>query len=245
MATKNFLQSSVKLQFINITLSYFTVLLCSCNFFYLNGLLNIGKLNSPTLLIIIVNELIRWFINKFVFNLDANSKECVLTGNVRVNPKKSSCLKNIKNACKLSGLLSTFTVFYALVCILLGASYQNRYEETLILSALLTSFTILPICLFLGPTKTLQYLFYDTFELNSRIEVSHLELLQYNALGTLIGAWSGSVVAPLDWDREWQAYPIPNMVGGLIGFTISNTHTMLSLLADWTKRSMDRGKKIM
>lgn len=245
MATKNILQSSAKLQFINIVISYFTVLLCACNYFYLDGLLNTGKLNSPTLLIITVNELIRWFINKFVFNLDANSKEYALTGNIRVNPKKSSFLKNIKNACKLSGLLSTFTVFYALVCILLGASYLNRYEETLILSALLTSFTILPICLFLGPTRTLQYLFYDTFELNSRIEVTHLELLQYNALGTLIGAWSGSVVAPLDWDREWQAYPIPNMVGGLIGFTIANTHTMLSLMVDWTKRSMDRGKKLM
>lgn len=236
---------SVKLQLINIILSYVTVIFCALNFYYFDGLLNSGKLNSPTLVIIVSNELTRWFINKFVFNLDASSKDCALAGNVRLNPKKSSFLKNVKNACKLSGLLSTFTVFYALVCILLGASYQNRYEETLVLSALLTSFTILPICLFLGPSKTLQYLFYDTFELNSRTDVTHLELLQYNALGTLIGAWSGSVVAPLDWDREWQAYPIPNMVGGLIGFTIANTHTMLSMLVDWTKRSMDRGKKIM
>lgn len=245
MAIRNVLQNSTRPQFINIFLSYFTVILCFCNYFYFEGLLNTGRLNSPTLLIIVLNELLRWFVNKVVFDLDANSKECGLASNVRLNPKKSSFLKNIKNACKFSSLLSTFTVFYALLCIVLGASYQNHYEETLVLSALLSSFTILPICLFLGPTKTLQYLFYDTFELNSRIDLSHLELLQYNALGTLIGAWSGSVVAPLDWDREWQAYPIPNMVGGLIGFTIANTHTMLSIMIDWTKRSMDRGKKVM
>lgn len=244
MAINLILQSSIKLQLINIFLSYFTVLLCAGNFFYFDGLLHTGKLSSPTLLIIISIELLRWLINKYLFSLDANSKECTLTGGVRANAKKTSFVRSFKNACKLSGLLSTFTVFYALVCILLGASYQNRYEETLILSSLLTSFTILPICLFLGPTKTLQYLFYDTFELSSRIEVSHLEFLQYNALGTLIGAWSGSVVAPLDWDRDWQVYPIPNMVGGLIGFAIANVHTMLSMMFDWSRRTMDRGKKV-
>lgn len=145
----------------------------------------------------------------------------------------------------MSGLLSTFTVFYAIICILMGASYQSNYEETLMLSAILTAFTIFPIGLFLGPTKTLQYLFYDTFELSCRIEVAHLEMLQYNALGTLIGAWAGSVVAPLDWDRNWQVYPIPNIVGALIGFIFANVHSLLLSAIHMSGEPVSSDKKTM
>ena len=31
----------------------------------------------------------------------------------------------------------------------------------------------------------------------------------------IIGAWAGCVVIPLDWQRKWQAWPIPNILAGL------------------------------
>lgn len=33
----------------------------------------------------------------------------------------------------------------------------------------------------------------------------------------VVGAWSSCVVIPLDWDRDWQAWPIPVLVGAYIG----------------------------
>lgn len=33
----------------------------------------------------------------------------------------------------------------------------------------------------------------------------------------VIGAWSSCVVIPLDWDRDWQAWPIPVVVGAYVG----------------------------
>jgi len=33
----------------------------------------------------------------------------------------------------------------------------------------------------------------------------------------LFGAWLGAFFIPLDWDRPWQAWPLPCAIGGLIG----------------------------
>lgn len=30
------------------------------------------------------------------------------------------------------------------------------------------------------------------------------------------GSWAGCIVIPLDWDRPWQAWPIPNVVGSMV-----------------------------
>lgn len=48
-------------------------------------------------------------------------------------------------------------------------------------------------------------------------------------MGTCIGAWLGAVPIPLDWDREWQKWPVTilcgmyggYLVGKLIGGTIA------------------------
>lgn len=213
----------------NVLLSFAAVSACCTYLFCLDGLLKAGKISSPIVLLVVAVELARWALNKFSFGLDASSRDVAIS-NVRSNANKVPLIANVKNVCKFSALLLIFALAYALGCILMGASYYSRFEETLVLSALLTSLTILPIALFLGPSKTLQFLFYDTFELTCGREVSHLELLQHNALGALIGAWAGTVVVPLDWDRDWQAYPIPNVIGALAGFTIANTRTLSAAL---------------
>lgn len=246
MATKNTTKSTpLNSSLFNTSVSCVTVSLCCLNFFQFDGLLSAGKIHSPTILIIAASELIRWATNKFVFALDASSKDFVISGarNASATSKSTSVASNIKNTCKLFVLLTTFTLVYALVCILMGASYHNRYEETLVLSAILTALTVFPVGLFLGASKTLQYLFYDTFELNCRLDVAHLESLQYNALGALIGAWAGSVVAPLDWDRDWQTYPIPNVMGALIGFAGANIHNLLWSVIYMSNESVSDQKK--
>ncbi|VDD76648.1 unnamed protein product [Mesocestoides corti] len=38
--------------------------------------------------------------------------------------------------------------------------------------------------------------------------------------GTLVGTWSSAFVLVLDWDRPWQAWPIPCVMGAVIGFSL-------------------------
>ncbi|CAR27308.1 hypothetical protein ZYGR_0I05820 [Zygosaccharomyces rouxii] len=33
----------------------------------------------------------------------------------------------------------------------------------------------------------------------------------------VVGAWTSCIVIPLDWDRYWQTWPIPVVVGGYLG----------------------------
>lgn len=187
----------------------------------------------------IVGEMFRWGISKYVFDLNANTKEFSLSNSRQAAAKNESLIPKVIKAYKLCMLLAVFVAVYVIACILMGASYHNKYEETLALAILLTALSILPIGLFLGPSKTIQYLFYDSFELLSYFDVWQLELLQYNAFGALLGAWAGSIVSPLDWDRPWQQYPIPNVVGAVLGFAFCNVRTFLTSIIQISERMID------
>lgn len=229
----------LKFPFLHVILSHFIVMFCTIFFFEDELFISTGKLHSPITLILAAGEILRWGISKYAFGLDASNKEYSISGSRPASMKNVSIVTHVKNMCKLCALLLSFLAVFIVVCILMGAPYHQNYEGTLALAVLLTSLTVLPICLFMGPSKTVQYLFYDTFELTSTFDVWQLELLQYNAFGTLVGAWAGSVVAPLDWDRPWQAYPIPNVVGAVLGFSFANIHTFLSSIIQISDRMID------
>ncbi|KAF2835356.1 GPI-anchor biosynthesis protein-like protein [Patellaria atrata CBS 101060] len=40
------------------------------------------------------------------------------------------------------------------------------------------------------------------------------------ALGTVFGAWVGAVPIPLDWDREWQKWPVTIVTGAYGGYVM-------------------------
>lgn len=42
--------------------------------------------------------------------------------------------------------------------------------------------------------------------------------MAYLAYGSLIGTWLSAGCLILDWDRSWQAWPIPCVFGALFGF---------------------------
>ncbi|CAG8603084.1 22137_t:CDS:2, partial [Dentiscutata erythropus] len=48
------------------------------------------------------------------------------------------------------------------------------------------------------------------------------KLIYYTTVSTVIGAWLGAIVIPLDWDRPWQMWPIPCVIGGFIGHVIGS-----------------------
>lgn len=39
----------------------------------------------------------------------------------------------------------------------------------------------------------------------------------------VVGGWISCVVIPLDWDRDWQNWPIPIVVGGYLGALVGYT----------------------
>jgi phosphatidylinositol glycan class F len=38
------------------------------------------------------------------------------------------------------------------------------------------------------------------------------------AIGTLLGCWLSAIVIPLDWDRDWQKWPVPLVTGAYGGY---------------------------
>ena len=42
------------------------------------------------------------------------------------------------------------------------------------------------------------------------------------SVGTAVGAWLGAIPIPLDWDRDWQQWPITIIAGMYGGATIGN-----------------------
>ncbi|KAF1958021.1 hypothetical protein CC80DRAFT_491329 [Byssothecium circinans] len=39
-------------------------------------------------------------------------------------------------------------------------------------------------------------------------------------IGSVVGAWCGAIPIPLDWDREWQKWPVTIVTGAYIGYAI-------------------------
>ena len=40
------------------------------------------------------------------------------------------------------------------------------------------------------------------------------------AIGVFLGAWIGAVPIPLDWDRDWQKWPVTVVTGGYAGWAL-------------------------
>jgi len=49
------------------------------------------------------------------------------------------------------------------------------------------------------------------------------------AMGTIVGAWTGAIPIPLDWDREWQKWPVTVVTGAYLGWAVGRT------LGGWTR----------
>lgn len=52
---------------------------------------------------------------------------------------------------------------------------------------------------------------------------SPIDELTGAAMGVLLGAWVGAVPIPLDWDRDWQRWPVTVLAGAYIGWAVGKT----------------------
>uniref|UniRef100_D3TKM0 Ethanolamine-P-transferase GPI11/PIG-F n=1 Tax=Glossina morsitans morsitans TaxID=37546 RepID=D3TKM0_GLOMM len=223
MATK-FDSQKTKHQLFHLSISLAVVLICMTSMQYKRSWLHLGSFwNSLIIPIVFTGEMLKIILSHYYGHQD----NTLLTQ--KQKQKKAAYFTPRELA---GGLMLQFlcTLLFGFVCIILGAPVLQNYEETFILAMLLTLFSVSPIVFLLGAEGALQVCFCEKPDYLTKNEETAVELFKYNALGGMLGAWAGSVVAPLDWDREWQVYPVPNVVGALLGSALANIYACSRVL---------------
>lgn len=90
----------------------------------------------------------------------------------------------------------------------------------------LLTLTFVPTSLHLGVDNALDVLM-GAYSQKSGILV---DALRTNIQATILGTWLGATVIPLDWDRPWQVWPIPCVIGALLGYLIAHFITLVRTL---------------
>ncbi|EPZ31186.1 hypothetical protein O9G_001098 [Rozella allomycis CSF55] len=62
----------------------------------------------------------------------------------------------------------------------------------------------------------------------------------YRIYGAILGAWSSAIVVPLDWERDWQVWPIPALIGASMGHTIGTL--IFTCATKWKWKSVKTSK---
>jgi phosphatidylinositol glycan class F len=118
---------------------------------------------------------------------------------------------------------------YHVMLVLFGAPITSHVGQTALLATLLSLLTTIPTAYVYHPPFHVSALFgkpkdnttrrltwvklFSEFALTTPIDVA----VAYPAVGALVGAWAGAIPLALDWDRPWQAYPLPPAYGALLG----------------------------
>lgn len=117
--------------------------------------------------------------------------KCVIYGKKRLKINISLVLVSILAALAFSGPAM-------IIVILFGASFVEHLYLTWLLS-LHASFLAYPVI-------------YSVINCNFKVG-----LWKKYFVAIIIGGWLSCVVIPLDWDRDWQQWPIPVVVGIYLG----------------------------
>lgn len=186
---------------------------------YTDNLYNIGKYSfMPVLLAIILAECIKFGLNVLLNDISFGSRT--------VKGKKFHLKWKLKDIFKsIYVIIGSMATFY-LLAVLFGAPLLSEFEETYMFAALLSVLCVFPSCLNLGPDMTISYL--TGTKPTSLNDVS--EVIVKNMQITLLGAWLGAIVIPLDWDRPWQMWPIPCCLGAIFGSILSHVFTFVKIM---------------
>ncbi|ROV89076.1 hypothetical protein VPNG_10066 [Cytospora leucostoma] len=120
---------------------------------------------------------------------------------------------NFVIAALLSLLLSlNMTPILHLAMILFGAPLLTHLSHTFLCAAHLSLLTIFPL-VFVHGLDAGAWAAVASFR-------APLDETIGGLLGGLLGAWLGAVPIPLDWDREWQKWPVTILTGIYAGYVL-------------------------
>ncbi|KAL9108203.1 MAG: hypothetical protein Q9227_006940 [Pyrenula ochraceoflavens] len=101
-----------------------------------------------------------------------------------------------------------------IIAILMGAPVTTHLPHTALLATHLSLLITVPLFYTHGVSSSAWY------------EISCLYLpfdpagAWGGSIGALIGAWLGAIPIPLDWDREWQKWPVTVLMGAVGGWCV-------------------------
>ncbi|KAF2873776.1 glycosylphosphatidylinositol anchor biosynthesis protein 11 [Massariosphaeria phaeospora] len=110
----------------------------------------------------------------------------------------------------LSALAATPLVTVTLI--LFGAPISTHHAHTVLCGAHLSLLAILPLVFVHGVDGQT---WRETVAL-----LLPIDEVYGGMIGTFLGAWLGAVPIPLDWDREWQKWPVTIVTGAYIGYVV-------------------------
>jgi len=122
------------------------------------------------------------------------------------------------------GVLLVFWALLTYITVCFGAPVTTHWSETGLFTSLLVLLTAYPILLCKGPSVDglrAVLLRDDSSKLSQGLGPLD-RCLYYKTLLSLAGAWVGAFPIPLDWDRDWQVWPISCCLGAAAGSIIAN-----------------------
>jgi phosphatidylinositol glycan class F len=141
---------------------------------------------------------------------------------VRLNPSAAIYFEwryadELQQPAMISLLLtvSLGTPLFLTLLVLFGAPMTTHIPHTILLAGHISLLTALPIIYTRGIDR-------GTWRAVVALLLPIDEVFGA-AVGTCIGAWVGAVPIPLDWDREWQRWPITVLTGAYIGWGLGKT----------------------
>lgn len=132
-------------------------------------------------------------------------------------------------------LLCEVLAFYV-VAVLFGAPFLSKQPENLSFAITMTSLAVLPCCLHLGTDKSVVVLLSLVSPAGAEDIKPFLRVSQF----TCLGAWLGAIVVPLDWNRPYQVWPIPAILGAMAGYFFAHLFLLATYLLQrrFTKRTL-------
>uniref|UniRef100_A0A6V7MGD9 Phosphatidylinositol-glycan biosynthesis class F protein n=1 Tax=Bracon brevicornis TaxID=1563983 RepID=A0A6V7MGD9_9HYME len=183
----------------------------------------VGKFRFiPIFLILLLAEGIKWAFSRFTKDPNYFAKL-----DNRVPRSKRNWGRGCREFVKFITLTMISLSIYYVLLVLFGAPLSTHREETSMLAMTLTFLTVVAPGIHLGADVTVGVLARLQSANNNSLMT---EAMSMNIKGTLLGAWLGAIFLPLDWDRPWQAWPIPCIIGAFVGYMIAHFITLVKML---------------
>ncbi|KAL6075518.1 Glycosylphosphatidylinositol anchor biosynthesis protein 11 [Balamuthia mandrillaris] len=127
----------------------------------------------------------------------------------------------------LRGLSGLFwgSLFFHFLGVMFGAPLIEDAGRTFLWAVLMATLVALPAACFLGFDPR-RLVLITVFDPSSSAIASSLSL---PADGAIVGTWVGAFVIPLDWDREWQVWPVSCCYGAIGGYLLGSFLSALFL----------------
>ncbi|MCO5598824.1 hypothetical protein L7F22_052923 [Adiantum nelumboides] len=147
--------------------------------------------------------------------------------------------KQMENVTMTSFVLPLVAIAIYLVLVLCGAPFLKNNLDTLFLSGFLAVLALFPAVHVLGTNEGewVKAFSFSSTVFETTKATPRFKILIRTTTCTLLGALIGSAGVLLDWDKAWQAYPVPSVLGASIGLLVGNVLAGLTYLMSTPSRS--------